>query len=1370
MKSQMRVQKLDLQRSEAMETSPRWLLAALMTMMLAAIWSPAARATPVNHGIAAGLFNITCEFGLEDNNNATNTLGLSINDFRAGTYNRADLNVQIGSSASDDVAGGILISSVTENGRDNFGTNGYAISTIYDGYRICSFVPNVAGTGGSAVEYNVNVAGAWFPYDRYLGGLARNVNRANGGSNDFFIASPQLVYGTHFLHVAVSNELAAAGGWITNAGKSVLDLRSLGIDSRTDGVLLVNHAKDEANFALSKAEADGTWTLFVHDNATSSAGSYEQDPVAFVYIPRTNTDVVSGRFASDAGGAPTIQMYSGDSPQFTVAPVGAGRWYLQMNDFAATNGVLIISAEGGGTYNLDNIVSYQMTDDGLGWQIQSRDTPANGLQSPNDIVNGENVPGPVASFVFIPAPTAGFTVAPTNNLLTTESGGLASFTVVLDSKPTADVVLNVSSSDLTEGVVDYTSLTFSPDDWNVPQTVTVYGQDDAEADGQVPFTIILSPATSTDAGYDGLDPVDVAVINADDEPGVTLSVTSVVTTEAGGQATCTVVLNTPPTADVTIGLSSSDLTEGTVSPGSLVFTPGDWGTPQTITVTGVNDDVADGGIAYTIVTAAAVSTDIAYNGFNALDVSVVNADNDTAGIVFSPVGGVTVSEPGVSADVSVVLTSEPTGDVTITLTSGDTSEGAVSPASRTFTPANWATIQTFTLTAVDDFINDGTIAYNLSATVLSSDPIYAAMTPSVAASTLDDEAVLALTPGALPYGIGLPGVTIDGQAAIMDSDTADYDTGSLTVTLTANGAVDDRLEIRSTGNAAGEIGVSGGTVSFGGTAIGAFTGGVGTAPLVVTFNNAANPESVQALLRAVTFHNVNSKPSQKPRTVAFALADGNGGVSTASKQIEIGLVHISDFQNGRDTGFGSYTGAADCELNSTAPDNAYPEGSAALGIRIHTPTAGNPFPEVEALLRFDDIVGSAPGQIPPGAIIVSADLMLNVVDKGDGSPLYRMLIPWDADGVSWSSMGEGVSLDDGEAKAVWYSQIGVTNLSGDTGIGTIKVSVLPDVQAWVDGEANYGWVMPCWYMNESASRDLTVFSPCEATNIDARPRLLVRWVPADTASASFRYNVNGYTGAHDTRIRQATPDTEYSTIASVFVDAEVTSGAEDPEQVFVRFEDIFGTGEGQVPPGSTIHAAVLDLGSLVSNATGDGGKIHRMLKPWQDTDTWNSLANGVDADGVEAATAPTATAGDLSLDPNVQGGYLTFLLTSDVQAWANGAPNYGWVFLPWPYGGDGWGFGTAEATQELERPQLRVYYTPGEAADVVVLLAPVVGPTSVQVNFTGTAGKTYSIQRVGTLGGTWETRGTATTGTDGRATFTDSAPLAGAAFYRVIYP
>jgi len=110
-----------------------------------------------------------------------------------------------------------------------------------------------------------------------------------------------------------------------------------------------------------------------------------------------------------------------------------------------------------------------------------------------------------------------------------------------------------------------------------------------------------------------------------------------------------VVLDTQPTADVTIGLSSSDLTEGTVAPASLTFTSGNWSSPRPVTVTGVDDLVQDGNIAYTILTAAASSGDGYYNGLDAADVSVTNLDNDTAGITVNPTSGLVTSEGGGTA-------------------------------------------------------------------------------------------------------------------------------------------------------------------------------------------------------------------------------------------------------------------------------------------------------------------------------------------------------------------------------------------------------------------------------------------------------------------------------------------------------------------------------------------------------------------------------------------------------------------------------------------------------------------------------------------------------------------------------------------------
>ena len=442
--------------------------------------------------------------------------------------------------------------------------------------------------------------------------------------------------------------------------------------------------------------------------------------------------------------------------------------------------------------------------------------------------------------------TAGISVDPTSGLTTTEAGGTAAFTIVLQSEPLADVTIALSSSDATEGTVSPASVTFSPGNWNTPQAVTVTGVDDLLIDGNIAYTVVTAPAASGDAGYNGRNPADVAISNTDnDVPGVrfrtaaarrrlpraglsdayslvltypptadvvvtvlpntqvtatpssvvftaanwnvpqSVTVTAVndaiaegahsgtvshtaastdanyngiavaaaavqitdndvagiavsrtsglVTTEDAGMDTFDVVLTSQPTANVTIVLSSSDTTEGTIffPSTTLTFTPSNWNTAVTVWVRGAHDVIIDGDVAYTIVTAAATSTDPNYNGMNPPDVSVINRDNDVAGFTISPSLGLVTTEAGGTATFTVKLTAQPAADVTLGLATSDATEGTVSPASLTFTAANWNTAQTVTVTGVDDSLADGDMAYRIvSAAATSTDANFNGVNPA----------------------------------------------------------------------------------------------------------------------------------------------------------------------------------------------------------------------------------------------------------------------------------------------------------------------------------------------------------------------------------------------------------------------------------------------------------------------------------------------------------------------------------------------------------------------------------------------------------------------------------------------------------------
>lgn len=114
-------------------------------------------------------------------------------------------------------------------------------------------------------------------------------------------------------------------------------------------------------------------------------------------------------------------------------------------------------------------------------------------------------------------------------------------------------------------------------------------------------------------------------------PGsVTVSAISGNTTEAGGSATFTTVLDSQPTAAVSIDLSSDDTSEGTVAPATLVFDDSNWDIPQVATVTGQDDDIVDGDITFNIITGSTVSSDPGYSGIVVIDVVVSNEDDDVA--------------------------------------------------------------------------------------------------------------------------------------------------------------------------------------------------------------------------------------------------------------------------------------------------------------------------------------------------------------------------------------------------------------------------------------------------------------------------------------------------------------------------------------------------------------------------------------------------------------------------------------------------------------------------------------------------------------------------------------------------------------------
>ena len=269
----------------------------------------------------------------------------------------------------------------------------------------------------------------------------------------------------------------------------------------------------------------------------------------------------------------------------------------------------------------------------------------------------------------------------------------------------------MSSSDTGEATLSGT-LSFTNANWNTPQTVTVTGVDENIIDGNQTSTITITVVDAiSDNDFSGVaDQTVTATTTDDDVAGFTVAQTddSTSVAESGTTDTFTIVLNAQPASNVVLTVTSSDTGEATVN-SPLTFTSANWNTAQTVTVTGVDDNLVDGNINSTITIAVDdANSDNDFDPVANQTVSATTTDDDVAGFTITQTGGSTsVAETGTTDTFAVVLTAQPASDVVLTVTSSDTGEATVN-SPLTFTPLNWNTAQTVTVTGVDDNIIDGT--------------------------------------------------------------------------------------------------------------------------------------------------------------------------------------------------------------------------------------------------------------------------------------------------------------------------------------------------------------------------------------------------------------------------------------------------------------------------------------------------------------------------------------------------------------------------------------------------------------------------------------------------------------------------------------
>ncbi len=214
-------------------------------------------------------------------------------------------------------------------------------------------------------------------------------------------------------------------------------------------------------------------------------------------------------------------------------------------------------------------------------------------------------------------------------------------------------------------------------------------------------------------------------------------------TEAGSQSTFTVKLRAAPSANVTVAVTSDDTTEGSVSPSTMTFTTMNWSTPQTVTVTGASDSMADGSVDWNVeLNPASPGTggDSTYDGLSNVNVAMTTTDLpvfsiDSPSVTEGNTGSATMT-------FTVTLSASTTSQLTVnyartggTATSG-TDYTAVTGSTLTFAASTTTLTQTIAVSVTGDTMAEG----NETVVITLSNPSSgAAITTAIGTGTILDD-------------------------------------------------------------------------------------------------------------------------------------------------------------------------------------------------------------------------------------------------------------------------------------------------------------------------------------------------------------------------------------------------------------------------------------------------------------------------------------------------------------------------------------------------------------------------------------------------------------------------------------------------------
>ncbi|NEN91048.1 MAG: DUF4347 domain-containing protein, partial [Okeania sp. SIO3H1] len=507
--------------------------------------------------------------------------------------------------------------------------------------------------------------------------------------------------------------------------------------------------------AVDDAFAEGPHPGNITHSSTSNDPNYNTPTVAFT-VDGTLSNLVTANITDNDTAAVSIQPLTTDATEggatgsyevvLTTQPTAPVTINFETgNQIQSINSITFNDAN----WNIPQQISVTALDDlivennhigTISHQVISVDENYNAVQASQvtvDITDND---------------TAAVSITP-QETTATEDGGLGNYQIVLTTVPTADVTINLVPDNQVQTFP--ASINFTPENWNIPQPITVSAIDDDIVEGEQHLGRITHQAISDDLNYNNLLEISQVTVDITDND-VPLAIPGSISGTKFNDINANEVVDPGesgiPGVTIYLDLDNDEVFDPN-EPSQITDSLGNYSFNNLSPNTYFVREVVPPGFIPTLTPGQVI---IPPQGEDLTNINFGNTAANAPGISITQTGESTDVIEGLTTDTyQIELDSDPSDQVNISITS----EGQVllsdnnnqipsNTINLTFNPGNLGP-QTITVTAVDDNIAGGDSIDNIIHTATSNDqnyngptaPFTVDGTPSnvIAANIRDDE-------------------------------------------------------------------------------------------------------------------------------------------------------------------------------------------------------------------------------------------------------------------------------------------------------------------------------------------------------------------------------------------------------------------------------------------------------------------------------------------------------------------------------------------------------------------------------------------------------------------------------------------------------